>query len=225
MGKLIDLTGERFGNLTVIERGEVTASPSGARRTHWLCKCDCGNYKEVVSLDLRKGHTQSCGCLHNKLFGEISRRTWTTHAGSKDRLFSIWHDMNGRCKNKNHSQFKNYGGRGIKVCDRWANSYENFREDALNAGYDETAKRGECTIDRIDVNGDYAPNNVRWVSTKIQNNNTRRNHMITYKGKTQTLAQWAEEIGIKDSTLLERLRRGWSIENAIEKPLGYRPRT
>ena len=120
--------------------------------------------------------------------------------------------MKCRCYRNKETAYKYYGDRGIIVCDEWLNDFQAFYDWAMANGYDDT-----LTIDRIDVNGNYEPSNCRWVSRKVQMNNTRRNHLITYNGKTQTIAQWAEELNIKQNTLLYRIRRGWSIEKALTK--------
>lgn len=130
----------------------------------------------------------------------------------RSRLYNIWVNMKGRCYNKNIDSYKNYGGRGISVCNEWKNNFKKFKEWSLNNGY-----KDDLTIDRIDVNGNYEPSNCRWVDMKTQGNNTRRNHLITFDGKTKTMTEWAEEIEISYTTLRKRLRDGWSIEDALTK--------
>ena len=191
-----DLTGQRFSRLTVIER--VKSHKLNDKHAYWKCLCDCGNYCIVASHHLRSGETKSCGCLNN--------------GKSYTRLYRIWNDMKCRCYRYKETAYKYYGDRGIIVCDEWLNDFQAFYDWAMANGYDDT-----LTIDRIDVNGNYEPSNCRWVSRKVQMNNTRRNHLITYNGKTQTIAQWAEELNIKQNTLLYRIRRGWSIEKALTK--------
>lgn len=210
MSKFQDLTGQRFGRLTVIKRVENKTYPSGQKKVEWLCKCECGKETTVSSQCLLNGHTKSCGCTK----GEFIRQKKATHKESNTKLYRIWQAMKRRCYNANTKDYKLYGSRGIAVCDEWFNSFEAFEKWAIVNGYDDT-----LTIDRIDVNGNYEPSNCRWATPKEQANNKRNNHLLTYNNKTQTLQQWADEMNIKRSTILTRLNRGWSIERALTKPI------
>ena len=194
-----NLSGQRFGRLKVVCCVEDKVYPSGVRVVQWLCRCDCGNECIAKTRDLKNMNKKSCGCLQNK------------KTKSRERARHIWYNMKDRCLNEKHERYNSYGGRGIKVCDEWL-EFESFYEWSIENGYNDT-----LTIDRIDVNGNYEPNNCRWVDMKTQQNNTRRNHYITYNGKTQTLSQWAEEFNINYYTLLYRINRGWSIEKAFKK--------
>lgn len=198
MNKFQNLIGQRFGQLIVIERSEKRKNGMA----FWTCCCDCGKTTQPIrTSDLKNGKTKSCGCLQNK----------PKHGMSYSRIYQTWADMKGRCRNQNNKNFKNYGGRGIKVCDEWNNSFEAFYEWAMANGYSDN-----LTIDRIDVNGNYCPENCRWVSFKIQENNTRRNRFLTYNGKTQTMKQWAEEMGISYITLSARINTlKWTVEKAL----------
>lgn len=209
MSAFKDLTGKRFGKLEVIS----FAYSDGA--CYWNCKCDCGKTTIVRGTNLRAGYTKSCGCgsLEQALKNiDKSRKLNTKHGCSnKEKLYHIWKGMKARCYNPHNKRYKNYGGRGITVCDDWEKDYVNFKNWALNNGYNDN-----LTIDRIDNNGDYSPENCRWVDAKIQANNTTRNIYIKYKGKIQSLSLWADTFGITYSCMKHRYDRGWSMEK-IEK--------
>lgn len=200
--KRIDRTGEKYGRLTVIEH--VPNAP-GAKDTNarWLCMCECGKAKIVYGQDLKKGKVVSCGC-----WNEEKR---TKHGMARTRIYKVWMGIRVRCTNPKERSYPNYGGRGIQICERWL-TFENFLADMGDrpAGYE---------IDRIDNNGNYEPSNCRWVSRKVNLNNKRDNRVIEFNGESKTMAQWAEQCGIRWDTLRSRIDRyGWSIERALTTP-------
>lgn len=202
----IDLTNQTFGRLKAISYSHTTKDG----RAMWICNCLCGNQKITSTKDLRRGTVQSCGCL---LRETVSKRQ-KTHGATNTRLYHIWSTMKRRCETtKSEKAKKDYLERGITVCKEW-HDFSIFQKWALNNGYSE-----KLTIDRINNNGNYCPENCRWVNQKTQQNNKRNNVRLTYNNKTQTIAQWADELGMKYNTLDERLRKGWSVEKALTTPV------
>lgn len=204
-----DISGQRFGRLTAIAYTGRKTEPGG--NSIWLFKCDCGNYVERPNSNVTcVSKVPSCGCYIRERAGNLNK----THGGRHERLYLVWMDMRRRCYDKKDSNYSNYGGRGITVCEEWKD-YAKFREWAISTGYNKEAKRQSCTIDRIDSNDSYTPENCRWADSVIQNNNKKNNIVIEYKGKKQTLPEWSRELGFKYSLVLKRLSTGWDFERAI----------
>ncbi len=208
----LDLTGQRFGRLTVIEERPATTK----YKIEWLCKCDCGNYKIVKTTNLRRGATKSCGCLHDETV-KNQAQMYPKDVRIK-RLRHIWHGMIRRCNDKSQKYYYRYGGRGIKVCDEW-NDYVVFARWALSNGYAD-----ELKIDRIDNDGNYEPGNCRWITEKEQHRNTSRNRYETINGVTKTIVEWAEEYNIRPKLLRNRLSQGMNIVEALTKERKWRGR-
>lgn len=203
-----DILGKRFGKLLVLSRASEK-TPSG--HVLWECQCDCGNGTKALSSNLVSGNTTSCGCL------KVERNT--THGMSSSPEYMVWEGMIRRCENKNFKQFEDYGGRGIKICKRWRESFKNFYEDM---GPRPSAFH---TIDREDNDGDYEPNNCRWATRAEQVRNRRNNVYYQYKGEWYSIHQLAElpEVkakGVNFNTLKSRIRFSkWSVEDAINTPI------
>jgi hypothetical protein len=200
--KLTDRLGQRYGRLLVIERApNKSAKDTNAR---WKCVCDCGREVIQYGQDLKKGKVVSCGCWNDeKRF---------KHGLADTLVHRVWIGMRSRCNNPNSREYANYGGRGIKVCERW-DLFENFVADMgiRPDGY---------SIDRIDNNGNYEPSNCRWATTKQQLNNRRVNRVLELNGERKTMAEWADKLGVRWDLLRCRIDRyGWTIEKALTTPV------
>lgn len=205
MSRLLDLTGQRFGRLTVASRADN--GNDGSPR--WLCKCDCGNVCTVRSSNLKRGQTQSCGCLRKD-----KAKLNATHRMSRTRLYRIWCDMKNRCYNKNVNNYHSYGGRGVKVCDEWLDS-SRFFEWAKSSGYTD-----EMTIERIDIDGNYEPSNCKWITLKEQQWNKTTSHLIEIDGKTKCLREWCDEFRASYKTVHHRIKvLGWEPVRALTTPV------
>lgn len=200
MVKKLNLVNQKFGRLTVIEYME--SDKMG--KANWKCICDCGNFTKVRSGDLMNGHIKSCGCLRN----ESTMKRRTKHNMSQTPIYICWNNMKQRCTNPHATGYEYYGAKGIRVCKEWQN-FKNFYNWAISNGW----KEG-MTIERIDIYGAYEPDNCKWITKQEQKYNRSDSHFITYNGKTQTLAQWAKEIGVCPSSLRYRLSH-WPLEKAI----------
>lgn len=196
-----EMINKRFGKLVVLKKTDKKKY-----KTYFLCQCDCGNKTIVEYYSLIYGNTKSCGCLQK----EKAKQLKSTHNDSKTRLYTSWCNMKARCYRKTMKRYERYGGRGIVVCDEWKNSFITFKKWALENGYNES-----LTLDRIDVNGNYEPNNCRWISNLEQQSNRGNNRKITYKGETKALCEWARIYNLKWKTLQNRINDGWDIEKAL----------
>lgn len=204
-----DLTGQRFGRLIVLYRTDDHQYPNGRHDVQYKCKCDCGKELNVLGIHLRSGHTCSCGCYRE----DKSREKMTTHGKTNTRLYVIWKNMRERCTNPKHKNYSIYGGRGIKICEEW-NQFDSFYNWAVCNGYSD-----DLTLDRIDVNQGYSPENCRWISQKEQCNNTRRNIKVSIDGEVKTLKQWSKINGLNYGTVSSRIKRGWTPIEALTSPV------
>ena len=215
-----DLTGQRFGFLTVIRRAGSTDRGSGSKCATWLCRCDCGNEVVRVSQYLRSKHRtkpKHCGCKYGTT--ETTHGN-ATHKMARSRPFQIWTNMRRRCADQRDKDWRNYGARGVQVCERWSESFENFWVD-MGPTY-----QPGLTLDRTDNDGPYSPENCRWATTKEQSNNTRVNTMVETPLGEMTMTQAAETWGLKVVTVYARVNRyGWTLEQALTTPPGKKPST
>lgn len=196
--------GQRFGRVVVL--GICGKDTHG--RAIALCRCDCGLTPVIDLYKLRIGHTRSCGCLRQELN--------TTHGGSYSVTYSSWRMMKKRCNDPNYPKYDSWGGRGIRVCQRWC-EFKEFLEDMGH-------RPSGTSLDRINNDGDYEPGNCRWATRKEQNSNTRRNVLLTFNGKTQNLTEWARELNVRYLVLWGRLKSGWSTEKTLSTPVATRTR-
>lgn len=206
MRKNIDLTSRRFGKLVVIARTEDYADHKGKKYTRWICKCDCGKEKDIVSSSLLSGSTKSCGCAQYD-----SKRK---HGMYGTKLYHIWSGMKQRCQTENNSRYKDYGGRGITVCPEW-NKFEGFAKWAEKSGYEDG-----LSIERKDVNGNYCPYNCEWIPFVEQARNRRPSLRLKDKeGNVRLMVDISEEIGIDPNIVRARHSAGWDLEKALYTPL------
>jgi len=201
------LDGHIYGRLTVTDSS--TIGPPPLRLTMCTCRCDCGNFLTVSANALRSGNTKSCGCLRK----DVAAAQSTTHGKSRTPEYLVWLGMRGRCNNPKNTKFEFYGGRGITVCTRWNDSFQAFIEDMGK----KPSKKHE--IERRDNDLGYSPENCYWATRTQQNNNTRHNRMLTWRGETHTLADWARIMRLPRPVVTNRLYRHWSIERALTTPV------
>jgi hypothetical protein len=199
MAKLIDISGKTFERLTVVGLSHLDKNKS----SYWLCKCVCGKDKVINKSSLIQGKSKSCGCL-NQTHGE-GGFIQGSNLRNPTKEYSLWISIKGRCFNPKMKFFHRYGGRGITMCDRWKNSYEDFLEDVGRA------PSSKHSLDRINVDGNYEPSNCKWATQKEQMNNTCRNRFIEWNGKKQTVIQWCEELNLNENKIRSRIKRNWDV--------------
>ena len=204
--KVIDRTGEKHGRLTVLWRAENKVEPSGSIRATWRCICDCGNGVTVTGHALAKGHTRSCGCL--------TKEKPIKHGMARTLIYRAWSVMVQRATNPDHPSYDRYGGRGITLCERWK-SFENFYADMGD-------RPPDMSLDRIDNNGPYSPENCRWATREQQQNNRRVNTRLTYNGRTLTVAEWGRVTGYGKGPIVQRMQSGWPVEAILTTPVAKR---
>lgn len=194
----IDISGQKFGRLTAVRYNG---------KSKWFCICECGGSAIALAQNLKKGNSTSCGCKR--------RENQFRHGQSNSPLYRVWIAMRRRCNNPSDPAYANYGGRGITVCDRWQSSFAAFFADVGERpkGYE---------LDRIDNDGPYAPENVRWVTSKTNKHNKRTNRKITWRGVTLPVTVWAEKLGMHPRTLFNRLGRGWPLERAMTETVKHK---
>ena len=208
MPSTINMKDRIFNYLKVVERAGNTKSGEAM----WLCECICGKKKILPGSKVRNGEIKSCGCMKTELSGKKNRK----HGMRKTRLYRIWQGMIQRTTNKSNTEYCDYGGRGIEVCTEWRSDFESFRKWSYENGYSDN-----LTIDRIENEKGYSPENCRWITQKDNCRNKRNNHCLTYKGETKTIAEWAEITGIGKATLRHRIvKMGWSAEKALTTKIG-----
>ena len=198
MGKIdLSIIGKKFNRLLVVEYVKLDKN----NRAIFKCQCDCGNIKNIIGSLVKSGKTKSCGCLHKEKV--------TTHGMYKTSTYQVWVDMKDRCYNYNNCSYNDYGGRGIFVCDSWLNSFENFYNDMGD-------KPKGRSLNRVNNDGWYSPDNCKWSTPKEQNRNMRSNIWITYDNETKCLSDWADFFNINRSTFKRKFNKGWSIEKIIK---------
>ena len=199
----------KFGEWTVVERAEDRIQPKGYHMTMWHCRCSCGNERDVYANSLTTGRSTSCGCKAKETAKKTAKKNFTTHGQTNTRLYQIWAGMHKRCENCNASNYSDYGGRGISVCDEW-NDFVPFHDWAMANGYTE-----ELSIDRINVDLNYTPENCRWVGSVAQANNRRSSRYYEYNGETHTISEWSKILNIPYKKLWKHINSGKPIESIL----------
>lgn len=209
MGKSLNLVGKRYGRLVVLEKIGVRK-----RKTYWKCVCDCGKECEADTSSLNYGMKRSCGCLRRDAASKVKHGD-ARKGYEYSNLYKSWSEMKRRCNNPKDMKFNSYGARGIKVCKEWSEDYSVFKDWALKNGY----QKG-LTIDRVDVNGNYCPENCRWANNKQQSRNKQDTVYVVYQGKKIALIQLCEDLNISYTCVYQRLYKlGWDVEKAVSTPV------
>lgn len=200
-----NLVGKKFGRLQVVAFDHMDKKGN----SYWLCECECGNTSIVRRSHLISGDTASCGCK----LTDFNKQNHTKHGMTNEPIYKSWYSMKHRCNNPNAANYDGYGGRGITVCNEW-NDFNDFYEWSISHGY-----RPGLSIDRIDNNGNYSPENCRWTTSSEQANNKRDTIFVTYNGQTRSIAQWARLFDVIYSTLSRRIKRG--VMRDFEEYFGF----
>ncbi len=203
--------GEKFWFWTVLG-----VAPRTKQMLYYIVECECGVVKEVQRVALLNGKTKSCGCQSRRMIAESRTSHGASTTNGRTPEYRAWLAMKNRCSSPKSQQWGNYGGRGITVCERWLNSFENFLEDMgprPGPGY---------SLDREDNEKGYSPDNCRWATAKTQLNNRRANHYLEYEGQSMTLTQWAEKLGMATYVLKSRIKNGWTVARAFNEPVKSR---
>lgn len=204
-----DISSKKFNRLTVIEFCGM--GTQNKPMPMWKCKCDCGKECVVSYYSIMNGHTKSCGCIQREFISSLN----TVHGGINDRLYRVWRNIITRCTYKKCAGYDIYGGRGIKVCQEWLHGYGAFKRWAYSHGYDENAEKFKCTIDRIDTNGDYCPENCRWVSQLVNDNDRRTSVYINVNGEKITMSNAARKYGVSYKSLSSGIKRGIDADTVV----------
>ena len=210
---MASLSGQTFGRLKVLDDFYKKPKNPKGNRIYWHCKCECGNEKYIEEYHLISGKTKSCGCLRK----EITKITHEKHNKSNSRLYNVWNTIKTRCCCPTNKNYPDYGGRGIEICKEWLD-YQNFYCWAIENGYDENAPRGTYTIERNDVNKGYEPNNCKWINQTSQSYNRRNSIKFVINGIEKALGEWCKIYNVPYYRTLNRIKKGWSIEDALTKP-------
>lgn len=215
MGKRIQVNaGDRYGQLQIVKEIEPITDSKGRHIRTMRCKCDCGDNVSVRLSDMRSGHTSSCGCIHKSSVANIGRRN-RIHGMTDSPTWKTWKSMRDRCCDYRHKDYSNYGGRGISICDRWRESFQDFLSDM--------GERPESmSIERIDNDGNYEPSNCCWANNEQQGRNRRTNRVLTLDGRSMCMKDWSLETGISDQTIHHRLKAGWTVKRALTEPVRKR---